>query len=63
MSQDTSDRIIGELKEFKRQADRRFDRIEAQLEPLKAFKWKVVGASGFMAAIITIGIEYIRSHG
>lgn len=55
-------RIIGELKEFKRatldrlsglesQVDDRFEKLQKKVDALNAFKWK---ATGMMAAVVFI---------
>lgn len=39
-----TDRILGELKEFKRSAIDKFDKLERKVDAIAHWRWKVTGA-------------------
>lgn len=49
-----TERVIGELKEFKRATLEKLDLIERRVSALDEFKWKVTGAMVFIVAMIEV---------
>lgn len=40
--------------------DKRLDKLEDKIDELQSFKWKLLGASGVVAFLITMVIESFR---
>jgi hypothetical protein len=49
---DEISRVIGKIEKFQESAEARFDKIEAKLDELYIFRWKIAGAIG---AILLLG--------
>lgn len=47
-----TERVIGALTQFKESTEKRLDAIEAKVDELKAFKWKVIGGAAAIGFII-----------
>lgn len=54
-----SERIIGELTEFKNQTMHRLDKMDAKIDKLSSFKMKAVGVVAALMFLITIGVEAV----
>jgi len=62
--------LLGELKQFKEEALRRFDDLDdkldrqaKQIETLNKFKWKATGVMAFVFALFQAGIGYLQLRG
>lgn len=70
---DLSDRVIGALQEYKEASEKRqdrfeksveerFNRVDSQLESLKSFKWKAVGALIVVCFVIKVAVDLAAAH-
>lgn len=60
MSLDGVDRILGELKEFKRATVSELNDIKKDLRALQEFKWRLAGGAAVLAFALTGVIELVR---
>lgn len=58
------ERVIGKLEEFKSSAEKqfshiesRFNRLEAKVETIQHFKWKVIGGSTALSIVLAAAIN------
>lgn len=57
---DGTERIIGELKEFKRVTIKELDTIKQDIRALQNFKWRVVGGAMVIAGLVSGAFELIH---
>lgn len=55
-----TERVIGALHEFKKHADKRLDSLEAKVDALQQFKWRVAGGMAVLSTIVIGVVEAIR---
>lgn len=55
-------RILGELKEFKRATLEELEDIKEKVDALNAFKWKVTGAMVLVVAVIEVLGQVARAN-
>lgn len=59
---DSTDRIIGELKEAKRTTMARLDKIEVKIDDLYKVRWQIAGGATVISVIITSIIQFLRGN-
>lgn len=54
------ERLLGRLEEFQKSAEKRFDSLEAKVDALNQFKWRVAGGAALLSVFLTATIEFFR---
>lgn len=51
--------LLGELKQFKEESLKKFDRIEEKIDRLNEFKWRVAGGAAVLSFLLTALVEFV----